>query len=55
MLLVLDRQAIHESPQIDIDNQFLQIVRMGETQTTNQRQCSHGRWPEVNVGQQYQK
>ena len=26
-----------------------------ETQTTNQRQCDHGRWPEANVGQQYQK
>ena len=22
--------------------------------TTNQRQCDHGRWPEANVGQQYQ-
>ena len=22
---------------------------------TNQRQCDCGRWPEVNVGQQYQK
>ena len=26
-----------------------------ETQTTNQRQCNHNRWPEVNVGQLYQQ
>ena len=26
-----------------------------ETQTTNQRQCDHGQWPEANVGQQYRK
>ena len=26
-----------------------------ETQTTNQRQCDHGRWLEANVGQQYRK
>ena len=26
-----------------------------ETQTTNQRQCDHGRWPEAKVRQQYQK
>ena len=24
-----------------------------ETQTTNQQQFNHGRWPEANVGQQY--
>ena len=26
-----------------------------ETQTTNQQQWNHGRWPEANVGQQYRK
>ena len=29
MPLVSDRQAIHESPQISTDNQFLQIVQTG--------------------------
>ena len=24
-----------------------------KTQTTNQQQCEHSRWPETNVGQQY--
>ena len=28
-MLVLDRQVIHESSQINIDNRFLQIVRKG--------------------------
>ena len=27
--LVSDCEAVHESPRIDIDNQLLQIVRMG--------------------------
>ena len=26
-----------------------------ETQTTDQRQCGHGRWLEANVEQQYRK
>ena len=26
-----------------------------ETQTTNQRQCDHGQWPEANIKQQYRK
>ena len=26
-----------------------------ETQMTNQQQCNHGRWPQANIGQQYQK
>ena len=42
MPLLSDRQAMSESPRINIDNQFLQIVyaRLA-TQMTNQRQC---RW-----------
>ena len=28
--LVSDRQAMHESPHISIDNQFLQIIQTGE-------------------------
>ena len=31
------------------------LYRRVETQTTNQRQCDHGRWPAANVGQQHQK
>ena len=49
--LVSDCRAMRESPQINIDNQFL--ANRVETQMTNQRQCDHGRWPEANVGQQY--
>ena len=29
------------------------LTKRVETQTTNQRQCDHGQWPEANVGQQY--
>ena len=45
---------------VDRDNgigrilQFVYIARRGmwvETQTINQRQCNHGRWPESDVGQ----
>ena len=32
---------------------FYKVYPWVETQTTNQRQCNHGQWPEANVGQQY--
>ena len=36
-------------------NGFVSIVPYAwvETQTTNQRQCNHSRWPEANVGQEF--
>ena len=56
MPLVSDRQAMHESPQINIDNQFFyRLYAWVETQTTHQRQCNHGRRAEANVGQQYRQ
>ena len=34
---------------------FCKLYKQVETQTTNQRRCNHGLWPEANVRQQYRK
>ena len=31
----------------------MSLYEQMETQTTKQRQCNHGRWPEAHTGQQY--
>ena len=46
MPLVSDCQAIHESPLIIIENQFLQVVQMGGDSNDNQRQGDHSLWTE---------
>ena len=56
-LLVIGGIGIHMLPVfIEMPLHFgYKIYERVETQTTNQQQCNHGRWPEANVGQQYQK